>query len=157
MRALLVIPRPRATRPLVTLLAALVVAGCGDGRETPRSLDVEAPALESTPAVSRPEPTATRDEMLGRLSSAGLTVATRPADRVSKKIKRTLSSLPQPPADYFRLGVEGEGMIAFEFSSQDLARQMDALHDNGFRHRNWYFGGIVATDVTRRMEDALRP
>lgn len=132
--------------PLV-LMMLLACAGCRGGSSAP----------ESSSASSANDALLTKDEVLEILARHGLDPQTAPAPEVSKKMATALAGMANGPTDRFLLGIDNEGLMAFEFSSIEDAKLMEARHDgDGFRHRNWYFGGLVSAEVYNKTKEALK-
>lgn len=118
----------------------------------------------STPATSTPlssavptETLLTRNDILAVLTKHGLNPETVPAPDVSKKMAEALAGIPNGTTDRFLLGIDKQGLMALGFGSIEDAKLMEARHKgDGFRHHNWYLGGLVPADVFNKTRDALR-
>ena len=139
-------------RILLTLWGVMMlVAACSSGDDEPQTTSQAKQILDRASTVS--ERPVSKQELMGLFASAGLDAEEKAATRISNNME---AALPEQPVDHFMLGVDGEGMIAFEFASVEAAQKMDAAHDKGFRYRNWYFGGVVSRGVTNQMKGALQ-
>ena len=149
------IPLSLCSRDRISFLIALSLflflgLGCGGG-STPQPGETQ---NSPPPAAEIP---LTKDEVLGILAKHGLNPQTRPTPHFSSKMDEALKGLPEGPKDHFMLGINNEGMIAFEFKSVEIAEKMERGHKaNGIRHRNWYFGGQVSAEVYAKMKEALK-
>lgn len=132
----------------VLLLTACGGNPAGPGSEKNSGQTMEQQAVESL---------LSKDQILETLTRHGLNPQTVPAPEVSKKMAAALSAMPEGPVDRFLLGIDNEGLMAFEFSSVEMAKLMESGHTGeGFRHHNWYFGGIVSATVFNKTRNALR-
>jgi hypothetical protein len=137
-------------RVLFSIALLCVCAACSSDDQQSQSTSQAKQVLDRAASVA--ERPVSKQELMGLLSSAGLNPSEKPALRISNDME---DALPEQPRDHFMLGIDGEGMVAFEFATVDAAQKMDAAHDKGFRYRNWYFGGIVSTAVTEGMKSAF--
>ena len=141
-------------RALVAVLG-LVLVGCGaSDRNQPPARTGTAGAPHGSEAT-QPAPVMTRDEVLSRLRAAGYDPAIRETPRFTSAMERGLAGVEEPPLSHFFLSVDQEAMIAFEFATMDLAKHMARTQEDGFRCRNWFFGGAITVDLTREMRQAL--
>lgn len=137
---------------LIGPIAFLSIIGCsGQPSQTvPNDTNTSASTASSEILI-------TRDDILTTLTRNGLNPETAPAPEVSKKMAEALAGIPNETTDRFLLGIDRQGFMALGFGSIDDAKLMEARHKgDGFRHHNWYLGGIVPADVFTKTRDALR-
>lgn len=139
-------------KSLIGLAALLALSGCGSQSSQ------TAPGNGNTSVSAETSETLlTKEEILATLSRHGLNPETAPAPDVSKKMVEALAGIPNGTTDRFLLGIDRQGLMALGFGSIDDAKQMEARHKgDGFRHHNWYLGGMVSADVFNKTRDALR-
>jgi hypothetical protein len=132
-------------------IVSVVLFGLGCGQEN-------SPKHKAAPAVEAARQDTLRAdqfEVLARLREGGMDPKVRPATRVADSMIRAMDTLPEDPRGQRYLDVEKERMVMVEFSTVATAKQMEAAYEDGFRFRNWYFGGMVTIETTRKMQQAL--
>lgn len=139
-------------KSLIGLAALVTICGCGGQPSQTQSTNSTTSA-----STQESERLLTREDILATLSRHGLNPETVPAPEVSKKMTEALAGIPNGTTDRFLLGIDRQGLMALGFESIDDAKQMEARHKGeGFRHHNWYLGGLVPADVFNKTRDALR-
>ncbi|MCG3205797.1 MAG: hypothetical protein KCHDKBKB_02520 [Elusimicrobia bacterium] len=139
-------------KSLIGLAALLALSGCGGqpSQTAPTSGNTSV-STETSEALL------TKEDILATLSRHGLNPETVPAPEVSKKMAEALAGIPNGTTDRFLLGIDKQGLMALGFGSIEDAKLMEERHKgDGFRHHNWYLGGIVPADVFNKTRDALR-
>ena len=147
---------------VAVLTAVLVLTGCAGGDDAATRRGATHDANEGTDAafvqaaVDSTELPVSRDELIAVLRTAELEPVVFPnLPDVPGSTQRALSALPEEPLSCFFLGVDGEGMMAFEFSTTEIAKLMSDYQE-GITYRNWYLDGIITYELDREMRKALK-